>query len=501
MAKQRLFYNRLDSLSGGTPAQIRDEINMILLDGWITKMDVLGQVSTIGSAGTVIMNSFGLMTNPEVVSELAEDEEDYFDIFEQYVADSNDMTWVHGNPREMPLFMFFTAPEFVTAHGQWSFQKYFRQSVNAGDMLNLWGETAEMLGADTLQALNFNVDVQEIISKYRWDSPRSSSAGFMRTVGFLTQGDKVEKANIFPPCMGYYKNISIQVLYKDFASSGLPNWIFLGSMLDTEIVNVIGDAVNEADVVPDVGNQGLFIRIDPIEKDTETPQLCYRYHAKDHRIYIGQDKLLKLFSVDMSTTPATYMLIQADFVPMKGASFKKRFDIGELSEGSNFNNTGDVFRLPLDLENCQIRVDLTAKYVTTPYAGEIVFRRLAQGDEMVVDTVASAEGDVLDADFVDQKDFSFHGVLGILPFATASDRLYKEFNTVLVIDNAKGGDWITWDVNQTGTDDSILGTYNMRFTVIGRIPKQGWSECGDFFDMDGVVNLNEPSASQAVTEL
>ncbi len=500
MAKQRLFYNRMDSLSGGTPAQIREEINMILLDGWITKMDVLGQVSAAPSATSIVMNSFGLMTNPEVVSELS-GEEDYFDLFQEFVSDSNDMLWVHGNPREMPLFLFFTAPEFVVDDSQFSFQKYFRQAVNAGDMLNLWAETAEAKGADTLQALNFNVDVQEIISKYRWDAPRTSSAGFMRTVGFLVGAEAIEKANIVLPCMGYYKNISIQVLYKDFDSTSLPAWIFLGSMLDTEIVNLIAGAVNETAVVPDVGNQGLFMRVDPVLNDAGAILRAYRYHAKDKRIYIGQDKLLKLFSIDLSVSPSSYLLFQADFVPMKGASFKKRFDIGALSEGSNFNNTGEVFRLPLDLDNCQIRVDLTAKYVTTPYAGEVVFRRVAQGDEMVVDTVVSAEGDVLDADFVDQKDFSMHGVLGILPFATASDRLYKEFNTVLVIDNAKAGDWVTWDVNQTGTDDSILGTYNMRFTILGKIPRQGWSECGDFFELDGLVDLNESRFNQAVTEL
>ncbi len=317
-------------------------------------------------------------------------------------------------------------------------------------------------------------------------------SNFLRAV-MLFKGDvKEEKATIIPPCEGYYKNISIQMLFRDLDTNVYPNFVYLGTMTDDSITTAMADVGGETTVTPDLSPNGLLFKILPVEEEAGTIKKQYHYHAGKKRIYIGKDMTLKFQCIDQSTTPEFFILIQADFVPRKGAVYKKRYDLYDeipIAESVDFET--QMFRMPIDLMNTQVMVSIIANYATGPYVGEVVFRKLRSGDDEFDDTFADALGDVLDGDYVDEMNVAFHGVIGTLRFETRSDATPLTFDTVLSLGKVYEGDTILWDVNQLGENDTMQGTFQMYFTLIGVIPKQGWSEDGDWFNAEEVINLNE----------
>ncbi len=310
----------------------------------------------------------------------------------------------------------------------------------------------------------------------------------------MFKGDiKEEKATIIPPCEGYYKNISIQMLFQDADTNNFPNFVYLGTMTDDSIATAMADAVGETSVTPDLSPNGLLFKIIPVETEAGAVRKQYHYHAGSKRIYIGKDMTLKFQCIDQSTTPTYYILIQADFIPKKGAVYKKRYDLYDeipIAEAVDFET--QMFRMPMDLASTQIMVSIIANYATAPYVGEVVFRKLRSGDDEFDDTFTDALGDVLDGDYVDEMNVSFHGVVGTLRFETRSDATPLTFDTVLSLGNVNEGDTILWDINQLGETDTMSGIFQMYFTLIGRVPRQGWSEQGDWITTEESVNLNLP---------
>ncbi len=185
------------------------------------------------------------------------------------------------------------------------------------------------------------------------------------------------------------------------------------------------------------------------------------------------------------------MLLQGCFVPYNKSLYKKRFNIISFAENTDWT-PGDPWRIPIDLAQAMIEVHLTTSLATNDYAGEIFFRRINEGDELFIDTVTDGLGDILDGDLVDEANYSLHGVMGTLNFHTNQEGNAAQFNKKFILEDARQGDNIVWDIRQTGDQATLTGTFDLKFTLAGFITRQAWCECGDFIDMGGMIDLNSP---------
>ncbi len=169
MPLQRFYYNAMDSVSGASLSEQDLVIQPAILDGWLVALEFVGQVAAIPSASTQIIFGISVQTNPEVLSEFEVGGADYFDLFEDYVAQSLDALVTHGNPDEMPqMLVIIDADGLASADGHLIMKKYFREGIKSGDLLRVHCFKTELIGADTLAAINFNVDICQVVAAREW---------------------------------------------------------------------------------------------------------------------------------------------------------------------------------------------------------------------------------------------------------------------------------------------------------------------------------------------
>jgi hypothetical protein len=147
---------------------------IILLDGWLTKLELVVGIDVVPTAGSSIVMGFGIKLNPHVEAEFnITNSYNFDDVFEGFTAGTTEALALFGAVENMPLFYLMIPASEVVVEDKVILTKYFRRAVHANDQLifyyNKRNLTATADNTSTGSDISLNGSFEQVIAPRKWN--------------------------------------------------------------------------------------------------------------------------------------------------------------------------------------------------------------------------------------------------------------------------------------------------------------------------------------------
>lgn len=368
--RQALFHIGFESVS-----EDEEELSTVesLLDGWFTKYNNFIEIGTVLNVSPEVL-SFHLSTV---------DEFDQIGIAGRFADNFFDTTnWttesaaaIHAPANVLPYYVL--QPLFMNAEGWIDLEEIIYQRVRAGQKVSVRTESVP-LGTVNTTGLNYvNQEIKFVVSENKFS--KSAGAGgsdrqAMRFAALFQQDDKLAVLPIAAPCAGYYTNIRMQFI-SDAGSSADDPWNFwFGTDMDQSVMDALPDTSSEIATMPDMNKNAVYANFALVEiNEAEGFHAMITKHWGNKRVYVDEDDIPKIFTQMLGTpTNDNFWLIQADFVPKKGALFKLDVSHTDMAPDDDWQEL--PITVPFDMDN--VELDITLRGDATQVAAEFIWKMM-----------------------------------------------------------------------------------------------------------------------------
>lgn len=270
------------------------------------------------------------------------------------------------------------------------------------------------------------------------------------------------------PCEGYLTNIS--VLNSQPTLSDNPIYI---SWTTTDIDIKDNWAFTENTFFSRGRNKNGFSIMAGRNADVGASQYAFHFnHMGNKRVEITDMSMLNFYMVT-DAAASLQIIVQADFVPKKGSTWRQVF-VETTYAGSENYDTGWEF--PIDLDNCVVTI--VANIIT---GVGTMFVKILHPENLVDGSIGNdSESDIADTtDYAAQGMTSAQNLQAILPFSSTKGAQQPQLNLGRVF----AGTHFSWDwiIGTTISDAELY------FVITGRVGKRYYSRGAKFIHNPNVL--------------
>lgn len=376
--RQAIYYT-------GFEAQAEDEETIrtidTLLDGWLTKLHYFFEVSiTLNNSPELIMVHASSVDRHETLGALQSAPNPFNST--QWASGESAAVF-HQRADEMGYFIIW--PQTLDDEAWMDFHEVIHHEMKAGQQLDIITESVALGAINSAGSISINQEIKNVISPYKFKASKEpSDAGAMRFAALFMQDDKRVTLPVSAPCAGYYTNIRMQCALHAGAAADDPITFMFGPDMDEDAFDLLPSSAGTMRTLPDFYKQ-IGVLFDFAEKAAED-SFAYMVtkHWGNRRLYIDEDDIPLIHTnVNISDpTDDLVWLLQADFVPKKGALYKKSQVI------TSFNPTEDwsdlPIDIPIDLENVVIEVTYRGAAIQVAAEVTIIMLRRDPNSEAII---------------------------------------------------------------------------------------------------------------------
>lgn len=315
----------------------------------------------------------------------------------------------------------------------------------------------------------------------------------MKFATLFQQDDVSAILPIRSPCAGYYTNIRVQHYN---ATQGEDPWIFwMGVNYDKELLNAFPSVAGDFSVNPDLAKNAAYLHflIPEISADGPFPKVVTK-HFGNKRVRLDHDDELKIMThVNADASENHFWLVQADFIPDKGALW--RFEFFEPTFSVDPDWTELPITIPFSVENAQIEIVVSGD--ATQVASEGTFQlRIHDPDEIPIVAEDTFSGTLI-GDVRKELDalahaFANKNVIAVVDISIVSggkNKFQKTFN----FPRLGAGQYLTGALKEK---DGSFPNMDVTIRITGIVANKHYSNDANFLSGSEILNLNELEAGR-----
>ncbi len=424
-----------------------------------------------GGGGTVIMQSSFRRHNEEImlVGDKALGYENPLSVID---IEGTDNSYAITGPGHLmahlwPLSSASNAVSFYRARISMTVKK--NEEMHVINIRQQWDDTAATSGTSELMW-----EIKQVISPFVFMFDQSQPIGLRFMMIVRINSSLVESNSTQFPCAGYLTNIS--VLSSLPGAGDWPQWL----VLTTDDIDIVDHLLQTAGTNGLRGsNKNSVIFENYQSEDALGTHYIWNYqHFGKTYIRLVNRAVLNMIWKSEGTDLAK-IVISADFIPFKGASWKQIYVMEtELADPAAANFSRGI-EFGVDLDNCQIAVIAT---IAGQEAGILVCRVIDPSSETVSTMVT--EGDQIDSTPYNQEGIhSAQNEVGIIPLTGTGGGV----SPVMSLGNVKAGQLFVWDFM---TGESITAASDIMFVITGKVGKEYYSKSNAFILDPITFNMN-----------
>lgn len=473
-------------------SQTEEEIRIIdsLLDGWLTKLHYFFEVS------------IALDLSPELIMVHASsvDTHETLGVSQNAPNPFNSTQWATGESaavfhmRADELGYFLIWPQTMKAEAWMDFHEVIHHELKAGQELDILTQSVALGAANTAGSMSINQEIKNVISPKKFHASKEpSDRGAMRFAALFMQDGKQVSLPISTPCAGYYTNIRLQCSLHAGVAADDPITFMFGVDMDEDTFDELVSAAGNMQTLPDYYKQ-IAVQFDFAEKTSEEDfSWMVTKHWGNKRLTVDEDDIpLIMTNVNVADpTDDMIFLVQADFVPKKGALYKKSQVVTDFSPDEDWEEL--PIEIPIDLEN--VVIELTFRGDATQVAAEatvVMIRRDPNAEAIVA---SETLGGVLVGDIIKEMNAvnairHEKNVVGVtqLSFVIGGNNMEEDTYTIAY---AKAGTKLTLGFQVL---DGVLASIDhIDIRLSGIVANHHKSYGANFLSGSSIMNLNEIS--------
>lgn len=332
-----------------------------------------------------------------------------------------------------------------------------------------WDDTQQTAGTSELMW-----EIKQVIAAYVYNFDQSQPIGLRFMMIININSSLVETNSTQFPCSGYLTNISILSTLP--GAGDWPQWF----VLTTDDIDVVDHLLQSAGTngLRGSGRNSIIFENYQSELADGTHYLWNYQHFGKSYIRLVNRAVLNMIWKSEGTDNAK-IIVSADFVPFKAASWKQVYVMEtELADPAAANFSRGI-EFGVDLDNCQIAVIAT---INGTEKGILVCRVIDPSSE-TVSTMVTAGDQIDSTPYNEEGIHSAQNEVGIIPLSGTGGGV----SPVMSLGNVKAGQLFVWDFM---TGETITASSDIMFVITGKVGKEYYSKSNAFI-LDGTVyNMN-----------
>ncbi len=166
---QRIYYDYDGLVSAAGTVHDDIDFGLSLVDGWLTMLEMKIIINVDVDAGEAYILGVGIRSNPLELIETQDigDALFYNDLYKDYLTNTRDASWYHGNEDDMPLFYILLTDDYSAAN-RIDVKKIFRKGIRSGDHLQMFVNKRPLEAASATTDIDLDFTFEHVISASNW---------------------------------------------------------------------------------------------------------------------------------------------------------------------------------------------------------------------------------------------------------------------------------------------------------------------------------------------